>query len=292
MWLALALISSMGWAFVHVLDAWCVGRVFERPWFGVITSGLCSILVVLVLPFVQWSGPSMAIVCAAVCAGGLIQISQLFYFQSLNISEPGIIAAYWNLVPAMLPITTFFVFGRILSVSQYSGILLLVGTSLWMSLLDSNLRSRWHSLSLMILASMLQVAAVLLADIVYQQTNFLLGFVLMTTGVIGVGVVPLFAGRIRKQLWQHRRCLIRAAPLLLGIEVINLLALLGSQRALDLGLPSLVAAVETTIPAHAFLISFLLVTAGSDFGQPEAKTRLLEKFACVAAMPLGVWLVS
>jgi len=38
-WLAFALVSPAFWAIVHVLDSYCVDKVFDRPWIGVITSG-------------------------------------------------------------------------------------------------------------------------------------------------------------------------------------------------------------------------------------------------------------
>jgi len=292
MWLLIALVGALGWAVVHVLDAYCVGKVFQQPWFGVITSALCSLPVMLLLPFVVASWPSCRIIALAVAAGALIQFSQLFYFRALNHSEAGIVAAYWNIVPALLPLMSFVLFHSVLTASQYGGIAVLIMASIALCLLDGNRQFRWHSFGLMFLASILQVAAVLLADAVYQQTSFFGGFLLMLTGVVAVGVLPLTVFRVRRALWGSREVLVRAAPLLLAIELVNVLALCASQRAIDLGIPSLVTAVETTIPGHVFLLSLMLFTLGHRFGEARVQIGLAKKLVCVAAMIAGVWFVG
>lgn len=80
--------------------------------------------------------------------------------------------------------------------------------------------------------------------------------------------------------------------MIVGIELANLTALFMSQRAVDLGVPSLVAAVEASLPAFTFALAIILWAVTKRFGDDEAHRRLVLKFSLVGVMGLGVWLVS
>lgn len=295
-WLVFALCSPLFWALVHVADAHCVERVFERPWMGVITSSLASVVVVLIVPFaypfVQWDLPHWKVAVFFLVAGALIQASQAFYFQALDYSEAGIVAAYWNMTPALLPIAAFMIVGSVLRAQHYLGVVILIAASVCFSLLDSARTTRWRALFLMIAASLLQVAALLLMKTAYENSAFFIGFLFTTLGVIAAGSLPLMLSSTRNAFRRNMRQLRPAVPVIIGIEVANLIALFMSQRALYLGIPSLVVAVETTIPAYTFAISIVLLAITRNFGDKRAAHKLPLKFVLVGIMVVGVWLVS
>jgi drug/metabolite transporter (DMT)-like permease len=296
MWLVFALTSPLCWAVVHVLDAHCVERVFDRPWMGVITSALASVvaflLIPFVAPFVPWQVPSWEIALLALLAGGLIQFSQGFYFQALAYSEAGIVAAYWNMIPTFLPVASFAILGSVLAQWHYVGIGLLVVASVAFCLLDSNFEARWRSLFLMVIASCLQVAALLIEKHVFEHSPFFVGFLIITAGIVLSGSLPLVLPSVRTAFKNNMATLRPAFAMIVAIEVINLAALFLSQRAISLGVPSLVAAVESTIPAYTFLFSFVFVLITKRFGDPKALRRLPAKFLLGAVMAIGVWLLS
>ena len=296
MWLVFALSSSLCWAVVHVLDAHCVKRVFDRPWMGVITSALASVVAVLlipfVVPFVSWHVPSWEIVLLALLAGGLIQFSQGFYFQALAHSEAGIVAAYWNITSVFLPVASFAILGEVLAQWHYFGIGLLVVASVAICLLDGNIEARWRSLFLMVIASCLQVAALLIEKHVFDHSPFFVGFLIITAGIVLCGSLPLVLPSVRTAFKNNMMALRPVIALIVAIEVINLAALFLSQRAISLGVPSLVAAVESTIPAYTLLLSFVLALTTKRLGDPKALRRLPAKLLLVAVMAIGLLLLT
>lgn len=296
MWLFFALLTPFFWASVHVMDSHCVKEVFDKPWLGMVTSALASMVVFLILPFlipfVNWHVPEWSIIGIALLAGAFIQLSQVFYFQALAYSEAGIVAAYWNLTPALLPVASFFFLDQILEVPEYMGIGILIFSSVCFCLLDTNFALRWRSLFLMLGASVFQVAALLLEDRVYQEESYVIGFFLVTIGLILTGIFPLVVPSALKVFRNNLPALRPAMGILVGIEVMNLFALASSQRAIDLGVPSLVAAVETMVPAYTFLLALLLLSLMPRFGDPLASSYLLQKFGLVGVMVGGVWLLS
>jgi len=297
MWLIFALIAPLFFGIVHVMDSYCVEDIFERPWLGMVTSAFTSLVVYLALPFflplVTWYMPPWQIIAMALAAGALIQFSQFLYFQSLSYSEAGIIAAYWNMIPAILIVLSFVLFGHVLTPTQYFGIAILVAASTYMILLDHNFEYRLLSFFLMLIASFMQACAYLLLDATYEVIPYLQTFYIMITGLILTGFAPLLFAQAQKTFQRELPKLLPLVRFFVWIEVANLLALASAQKALSLGDPSIVASVETTIPAFTFMISLgLLYTAAHTYGDQQSRIRLPWKLCAVGMMCLGVWMVS
>lgn len=296
MWVLFSLGAAFSFALVHVLDSHCVDEIFEKPWIGVVTSSIASIVVFQLIPFVgpfvSWDFPEMSIILEAFLSGVLIQTSQAFYFQSLAYSEAGIVAAYWNIIPALLPIATFFIYGKVLGIAEYSGIIILIIASIAMCLLDSNFEARWKSLFLMIFASLMQVVAYMLEDIVFDHSPFFLGFLIITIGLIFAGLAPLCLLNVRKIIIKSSKKLTSLLKLFILIEIVNLAALFLAQRAISIGEPSLVAAVENTMPAHVFMLTLLLWYTARKYSDKSVWHMLPYKISLVIVMIFGVWLLS
>jgi len=263
---------------------------------GVITSSLASVVVLIALPFalplVEWKLPPWNIVGLALLAGALIQLSQAFYFSALEYSEAGIVAAYWNMTPTILPVASYLIVGTVLGHWHFLGIGILVVASTCLCIMDTNLRSRWRSYWLMLAAAIVQVAVFLIEKHLFEEGTFYVGFSLITVGIILSGSAPLLAPRVQEAFRRNLPALRPAIGLIVVIEVANLIALLMSQRAIDLGMPSLVAAVEATIPAWTFGLSIFLGAIITTTADAQIRQRLFLKLVLVSVMAFGVYLVS
>lgn len=296
MWLLLALASAFLWALVHVLDEHCVHRIFEKPWMGVTTSAVASVLILFTVPFIApfypITFPATHVVIPAFIAGFLIQISQGFYFHSLHKTEAGIVAAYWNFTPAMLPIISYLLLGTILTNKQYIGIIILICSSVLFCLLDTNLHARWSSFFFMMFASIFQSIALLLESYAFSESNeYYSVFLITTIGIITCGCIPLCIKEVRKLFVKNIYRLHSATKLLVIIEIINIAAIATSQKSIQIGIPSLVAAVESIIPAWTFLLSLFLLWVIPGWKDPHAKNGLTLKLPLILITSFGVWMV-
>lgn len=296
MWLFFALLFPFFFAVVCVLDSYCVEKVFDRPWMGVITSSLASVAAFLLLPFALpfavWSKPSWEIIALAFLAGALTQMAQGLYFQSLAYSEAGIVTAYLNLVPVILPFVSYAISGQAFGPLTYVGIALNIAASVLMCLLDSNFQARWKSFFMMLAGCFLYAAGVLIEKYIFDRIPVLEGFLLITAGIVISGSLPLALPQVRLIFRKNMLALRPAIAILFGIEVVNLLAIYFRHRALSLGDPSLIEAVATIQPGYTFGLSFLLYIIAPRFGDAQAKERLWLKLLLVSAMVGGVRLVS
>jgi drug/metabolite transporter (DMT)-like permease len=165
----------------------------------------------------------------------------------------------------------------------------LVIASLCFCLIDISRNGKWDSIFLMLMASTLQVSAILIEKYVFEHGTFFIGFTFIILGVVLSGVLPLLlVPSVRRAFSINVPKLKPLAPLFLCIEMANLVALYMSQRAVDLGSPSLAAAMETTVPGYTFLLTILLLAFKHRYGNEEARYQLRTKLLLVGIMTAGV----
>ena len=203
MWLFYALLGPPFWALLNILDSHCVGNVFDRPWIGVITGSLATGVIALtfpfILPYMEWELPEWHIIGLALLAGGLIQLSQAFYFQALEKTEAGIVAAYENFTPTLLPLASFLLMGDVLEIWHYIAIGVLILASICFALIDLSRHGKWDSIILMLAVSTIQVAVILIEKYVFEHSTFIISFAFIILGVVLSGVLPiLLVSNVRK----------------------------------------------------------------------------------------------
>jgi uncharacterized membrane protein len=293
MWVVFSLSAAFFFALVHVLDEYCVDDVFEKPWFGVITSSMASIIVFqlipFVAPFVDMTLPTLHVSILAFAAGVFIQTSQALYFKALSYSEAGTVAAYLNMIPAILPFAAFFALGIKISANEIVGMIILIFSSTIICLLDNNLSVRWKSFGLIFFVCLLQVFAYLIEEIIFETAAFFPVFLIITSGIIFTGLLPLFFKGVRRDLSKNSHKLLKLAKFFVVIEIVNLLALFSVQSGINLGIAPLVAAVETTVPAFTFILSVLLMWL---LNKKIVIDKMHFKIPVIALMAFGVLIMT
>ncbi len=296
MWIIFALGSSISFSIVHLLDSYCVGSLYNKPYIGIIVSALVSSLPFAAIPFLHFEIVrdlfNSKIVLLGILSGILIQASQLLYFQSLKYSEAGIIAAYWNMVPVLLSIFSFTIFGVFFSVKQYSGLIFVICASIGICRMDSNMRSRWNSFLLMLNASLLQVVAYFSQSNLYLTASFVTGFFSINLGFFLFGICMLFIRKFRQEFMANWPILRGSLWLLLLTEIFNLLSIALREKAIQSQQVALVAGILATIPIFTFifgvLYSFIFPRSKYLVVNHYFKTKLaLSSFAAV-----GIYLIS
>jgi uncharacterized membrane protein len=291
MWLILALSSSLVWAIVHVLDEHCVDKIFSKPWIGVLTSSAISAGIFLLVPF---SGqkvvvPSWGILAVCLLTGAVIQGSQYYYFLALDCSDCGTVSAYWNLTPTFLPVISYWLFGYVITGNNYVGIGMLILGSVGLCLND-RLPDKWDALYLMTIAASLQTVVVLLEKYIFDRTDFFGAFLAITVGTVGAGLSGFKSAEVRATFRANLPAIGRAWRVLVAIELLNWIALYLGQSAVKDGIPSLVSAIEASIPAFAFGLSMGIAFLNRQFEVYRKGLGL--KLAMIGLMMVGVWLIG
>ena len=295
MWIQYALFSSFLWAIVHILDEYCVDNIFSKPWLGVVTISGISAGIFLVLPFLNIPVviPPWGLLLLCLVTGAIV-LSQFFYFLALDCSDSGTVAAYWNLTPIFLIVISYWLFGYLISGSNYLGIVLLIVASIGLCSIDK-FSNRWDTLYLMSIAAGLQTIVVLIEKYIFDRTDFVGSFLSIAAGIIISGLSSLAIEEVRSTLLEDLPKIRQALPIFITIELINLVALYTGQIAVKLGVPVLVSAIEASTPAYAFGLSLLITTLQRRGVQPdlaENSQKLPMKLGLVGLTIVGVWLLG
>lgn len=296
MWIQYALFSSFLWAIVHILDEYCVDNIFSKPWLGVVTSSGISAGIFLVLPFLNIPVviPPWDLLLLCLVTGAIVQLSQFFYFVALDCSDSGTVAAYWNLTPIFLIVISYWLFGYLITGSNYLGIVLLIVASIGLCSIDK-FSNRWDTLYLMSIAAGLQTIVVLIEKYIFDRTDFVGSFLSIAAGIIISGLSSLAIEEVRSTLLEDLPKIRQALRIFITIELINLVALYTGQIAVKLGVPVLVSAIEASTPAYAFGLSLLITTLQRRGVQPdlaENSQKLPMKLGLVGLTIVGVWLLG
>jgi len=299
MWIQYALFSSFLWAIVHILDEYCVDNIFSKPWLGVVTSSGISAGIFLVLPFLNIPVviPHWDLLLICLVTGAIVQLSQFFYFRALDCSDSGTVAAYWNLTPIFLIVTSYWLFGYLITGNNYLGIVLLIVASVGLCSIDK-FSNRWDTLYLMSIAAGLQTIVVLIEKYIFDRTDFFGAFLAIVTGIMIGGLSSLLMKEVRSTLREDFPKIKQALPVFIAIELINLVALYTGQIAVKLGVPVLVSAIEASTPAYAFGLSLLITTLqqrnrrGVKRGLDLTSQKLPIKWGFVGLTIVGVWLLG
>jgi uncharacterized membrane protein len=292
MWIQYALFSSFLWAVVHILDEHCVDNIFSKPWLGVITSSGISAGIFLLVPFLNQPIilPNWDIMLICMCTGAIVQLSQVYYFRALDFSDSGTVSAYWNLTPTFLPVISYWLFGYIITGNNYIGIGLLLIASIGLCLIDK-FESKWDTLYLMSIAASLQTGVVLLEKYIFDRSQFFGAFLTISMAIVVTGLLSLGMREVRVSLVKDLPKIKKALPVFIIIELINWAALYTGQTAVKMGIPSLVSAIEASIPAFAFGISLTIAMLHRKV-DAETKRKLPIKWMMVGLMMIGVWLIG
>jgi uncharacterized membrane protein len=292
MWIQYALFSSFLWAIVHILDEHCVDNIFSKPWLGVITSSGISAGIFLLVPFLNQPIiiPQWDVLLICVFTGAIIQLSQVYYFRALDSSDSGTVAAYWNLTPTFLPVISYWLFGYIITGNNYIGIGLLLIASIGLCTIDK-FESKWDTLYLMSIAASLQTGVVLLEKYIFDRSQFFGAFLTISMAIFMTGLFSLGMRKVRVALLNDLPKIKKALPIFVIIELINWIALYTGQTAVKMGVPSLVSAIEASIPAFAFGISLTLMGLHHKI-DADVRRKLPIKWGMVILMMIGVWLIG
>jgi hypothetical protein len=126
---------------------------------------------------------------------------------------------------------------------------------------------------------------------IFDRSQFFGAFLSVSMSICLTGLFSLGMKEVRVSLVKDLPKIKKALPVFIIIELVNWVALYTGQTAVKMGVPSLVSAIEASIPAFAFAIS-LTVMGLSRKIDAETRKKLPMKWAMVGLMMTGVWLIG
>ncbi len=186
-WLYLAIFSHFLFAVVFALDKILIKKIVSPLKYALIV-GAFEGLVVILIPFVDFVLPQNSIIILAFLSGFCLSIGLYFYFKTLLNNEASWVAPL--LFGALVPITTY-IFSRIflnetLTFFQaVAFILLLIGGFI----ISFNRRYKLSSVFYIIISAVFIALGFVFLKIVFNNTNFISGYILSRLGGFLVAII-------------------------------------------------------------------------------------------------------
>lgn len=259
-WIAMGLISAAAWGFSCVIDVCFVGEgVYREPLDGPLIAGLFCILPLFLFGETETVlDVDLRVATVALLAGVCYLLHIYFYFKALFILNDASNAEIFNnLSVLVVPVLAFIFLGEILNPLHYfaialslSGILVLVRFQL--STLTWKVTAPL-GFSVLFISLVMVMQAWVLRFVSYETAVFLF------SSAAFVSVLCLLSTRRRLRRRVFHLCK-RFGLFFAGVQVLELVAVLGSQRATDVGPSvSLVALLECSLPIFVMTFSWIIL---------------------------------
>jgi len=270
-WIAIGLISAAAWGLSCVIDVCFVAEgIYRKPIEGPLVAGLFC-----VVPLLTSDSKAAAldvdprIAAVGLLAGGCYLLHIHFYFKALFALNDVSNAEIFNTLTVLIvPVLAFVLLGEILSPLHYfaiglsiAGILLLVRFQL--STLTGQVVARL-GVSVLFISLVMVMQAWVLQFVSYETAILLFSFGAVASVMVLLGVRPALRRRVIAICG-------RFGVLLVGVQLLELGAVLGSQRATDIGPSvSLVALLECSLPVFVMGFSWMLLSASRLWPKSDA----------------------
>ncbi|HNP35238.1 MAG TPA: EamA family transporter [Woeseiaceae bacterium] len=261
-WVFLSLFAAAAWGLSCVIDVGFVSAgVYRVPSDGVMVAGLFCLLPLFVMAqFANALDLDFLLVGVGLLSGLAFLLHIYLYFKALFFLRDAVNAEIFNALSVLFVPTFAFIFlGERLSGLHYAaiaiavaGIIVLIGFQV--------ARLSWQVVACL-LASVIAASLMMVMQAwVLQRTNYasavcMFSFSAFATSLIMVGVQKERRHRVAKMFRQF-------VPLFVAVQLLEVLAVLASQRATKSG-PSVsfVALLESTLPLFVLVFSWVSALA-------------------------------
>ncbi len=307
-WIFVAFLAPFFWALVNIIDVYFVSSVYEDEWDGIFINSVFQLLPWLLPVFgiVSFQYPGGLPSVVAFIGGASLILAFFFYFKTLFVSnDVAVIQAIWNLSVPLVPFLSWLLLSEKLLPVHYGGIALaFTGAMLFITHEEIRTRNFFGVAKTMVGAVVLFSLSMVLQSKAYDlmENDFWSGFLIFSAGAGITGLALVFFDP--KSMKMRSRHILQMTKsyffIFLIAESLNLLAVLSSQRAIDLSpVVSFVAVIESSVPIFVMLISLFLIPVLLLFNKKKVhqiyrnqlvafKTKIV---ACVM-IALGIYLIS
>lgn len=294
-WLFYALLFPALFAVVNIIDDNFLRKVYRSPYFGAIISGFFGMLPLALGLFFPIQVPSLVVILAGLLSGILTLIYYFFYFKSLEVENPSVVVALFNLTPLFALTLAFLFLGEELTQIQIIGCTLILVASSFLSLTKFSFKQISFSRSLLpiVIASFIYAISAILSKFVYGHVDFVSGYIYFS---LGLGIGALFLSTVpkegRKFYKQFSKKLKKYFLIFLAIELLGISAEMINNLAISKGPVAFVKVVESTQPVYVLVFAILFFPFFPKYFREAKEGGKFKKFICMLIIIAGLYLIS
>ena len=203
-WLVVAILAYFIFAVVFLIDKYLLVSSIKNPKLYTFYTGVLRVLIVVLIPFVDFKFPGVYQIILSFLAGGFFVLALFWFFKGLSLFEPS------RIVPAIggaIPVFTFL-FVLIISAGKeipaprdLLALLILICGSVLISY-EKAKKVSFESLRISITAAFFLAISFVLAKYVYLAQPFLQGLIWINIGGFFTALLFLLSKEARDNLFQ------------------------------------------------------------------------------------------
>lgn len=291
-WLFWALLTPAIFAIVNILDDNLLSKVYRSAYFATIISGLFGFLPVLLFPFVEFSSPSVFVTFLGILSGSLTVLYYLFYFKGLESEYPSVVIAIFALAPALIPFLSYLFLGEVLTISQYLGALVILGSSFIIADIKLKKIKPSRAFVLVSIGAVIFAIIAVMSKYVYDQVEFWTGYLLFAMGMgIGALILSVALPEGRRFYPEMKKKFKKWILIFALVELVNIAAEFANNKAVSMGQISLVKIIEGTQPMFVLLLAILFFPIFPKYLREATAGNRTRKLICMAFILLGLYLI-
>ena len=294
-WIFPALGSYLSWAFLNIIDKYAVTKRVKSPSVYYVWMVWLGLMVVVVIPFIDFYVPSTNTLWWIFVASGLYFFGSLLYLQAMKIEEVSRVNFWWNLIPLFTLLFAWLFLDEALNAREGLAFVILIAGAVVASLRfrdGSMLFSR--ALLWMIASTALYALSYVAIRFIAQDLPFLLASVWLDLALILWSFAPFFLKRFRILFAEEWR---RLTPKLVGVvasaSFFDGLGKILNVWAISLAAVALVAALEGSQSVFVFFLAVIISVFAPRILKEELDRRnVMIKLIALALMAAGVAVLS
>jgi len=258
----MALAAAAAWALSSVVDVCFVSNgVYKKASEGVMISGLfCVIPATGSAVAINLSEVDLLTICMGMLSGIAYLLHVYFYFRALFKLNDAVNAEVFNsLSVVVVPVLAILILGERLAWSSYLAIAITAVAILVLVGFQTS-RLSWSALA-SLTASVLSISTMMVSQAwVLERVDYAAAVWIYSSTAFVISVI--MCGSHKRNRLRIRQMFRQFAPVFVAVEMLEILAVLSSQRATDKG-PSVsfVALLECALPIFIMLFSYAIATA-------------------------------
>jgi len=291
LWVFLAISTHFIWALTNVADKYVVTNKVKNPYVLMVWLWLLAILLVVLIPFVNFYIPETRLFIWLILAGILAFAASFPYIKAMQLEEVTRINIWWNLIPLFTLVIAWFTIGQKLNGLQLVALVILLTGAVIGSLhvrgqkLVLSKAVVWLGLSCLLYS----FYAVIFAH-VSQSVPFIVGFIWVN--IIGficalfVFLLPTFRKEFTREI---KKVDGKLFSIVFSVSMLEHLAQFLNVWALSIGLVALIFAMEGFQTIFVFVLVIIISLFKPKLLKEELdKRNILLKLLALVFMVVGV----
>ncbi|MEA3343771.1 MAG: EamA family transporter [archaeon] len=295
-WLIYTIITYFLWALTNVIDKSLLDKKFKSPFIYTLLGGLFHLVVIILVPFVGFSMPSLSNVIIGLFTGALLLACLIPYFRALSYDDASIVVPLGSITALMVLVLSFIFLEESLSERELIAFFLFLFGGVLLSTKNTTFKKVQFTpaLKYILISSFMFACTLILMKYTFNNVPFFEGFILLRMGTAVACAILLVNKDIMSHFKiQYKELTLKAKLVFASNQIIGISGQFFFNLAISLGSVSLINAANGIQYVFLFILAIILTVFFPKIFKEELKKRIIAKKAiAILTISLAIYILN